>query len=45
MLSASKLAKDMGVDVAPFKAQNMDNNTSLAAEAGEVGADQKLVLT
>ncbi|XXM93688.1 cobyric acid synthase [Candidatus Hodgkinia cicadicola] len=41
-LCLCKLAKDMGVDVAPFKAQNMSNNTSLAAEGGEVSTAQWL---
>ncbi|WGS83582.1 MAG: cobyric acid synthase [Candidatus Hodgkinia cicadicola] len=41
-LCLCKLAKDMGVDVAPFKAQNMTNNTSLAAEGGEVSTAQWL---
>ncbi|XXN13838.1 MAG: cobyric acid synthase [Candidatus Hodgkinia cicadicola] len=40
-LCLCKIAKEMGVDVAPFKAQNMSNNT-VVANGGEVSAAQWL---
>lgn len=39
-LCLCKIAKEMGVDVAPFKAQNMSNNTVVTAKGGEASAAQ-----
>ncbi|XXN19790.1 MAG: cobyric acid synthase [Candidatus Hodgkinia cicadicola] len=37
-----KIAREMGINVAPFKAQNMSNNIMITLEGGEVSAAQWL---
>lgn len=39
-LCLCKIAKEMGVNVAPFKAQNVSNNTVVTAKGGEASAAQ-----
>lgn len=39
-LCLCKIAKEMGIDVVPFKAQNMSNNTVVTAKGGEASAAQ-----
>ncbi|XXM93365.1 MAG: cobyric acid synthase [Candidatus Hodgkinia cicadicola] len=44
-LCLCKIAEEMGIRVAPFKAQNMSNNTVVAFRGGEVSAAQWLQAT
>ncbi|ATY93499.1 Cobyric acid synthase [Candidatus Hodgkinia cicadicola] len=37
-----KIAREMGINVAPFKAQNMSNNVVITADGGEVSSAQWL---
>ncbi|XXN13698.1 MAG: hypothetical protein AAI902_00310 [Candidatus Hodgkinia cicadicola] len=41
-LCLCKIAKKMGIDVVPFKAQNMSNNTVVTSKGGEASAAQWL---